>query len=41
MDRSPQGGADAAADPLPYVRGLFQLIPEGRWPAPRRLVHLL
>src|SRR3954453_5572227 len=30
MDRTPQGCGDPTADPLPYVRGLFQLIPESR-----------
>ena len=30
MDRTPQGCDDSAFDPLPYVRGLYQLIPEGR-----------
>src|SRR3954464_7560207 len=30
MDRTPQGCDDLAQDPLPYVRGLYQLIPEGR-----------
>jgi Insertion element 4 transposase N-terminal/Transposase DDE domain len=30
MDRSPQGGDTPPWDPLPYVRGLHQLIPERR-----------
>lgn len=30
MDRTPRGRDDLAEDPLPYVRGLCQLIPEGR-----------
>src|SRR3954464_5376658 len=30
MDRAPQGCDDRDDDPLPYVRGLYQLIPEGR-----------
>lgn len=30
MDRTPQGCDDSAADPLPYVRGLYRLIPEER-----------
>jgi hypothetical protein len=30
MDRTPQGWGDTIADPLPYVRGLFRLIPESR-----------
>jgi hypothetical protein len=30
MDRTPQGGGGRPTDPLPYVRGLFQLIPESR-----------
>jgi hypothetical protein len=30
MDRTPRAGDDLADDPLPYVRGLYQLIPEGR-----------
>jgi hypothetical protein len=30
MDRTPQGCDDRANDPLPYVSGLYQLIPEGR-----------
>jgi hypothetical protein len=30
MDCTPQGGAAAAFDPLPFIRGLYQLIPEGR-----------
>src|SRR3954452_2561974 len=30
MDRSPQRWDDLARDPLPFVRGLYQLIPEGR-----------
>ena len=30
MDRMPQGCDELTQDPLPYVRGLFQLIPEHR-----------
>src|SRR3954447_23144811 len=30
MDRTSQDCVDPTADPLPYVRGLYQLIPEGR-----------
>ena len=30
MDRPPQGCAPISQDPLPFVRGLFQLIPEQR-----------
>jgi hypothetical protein len=30
MDRRPQGCDDSVANPLPYIRGLYQLIPEGR-----------
>lgn len=30
MDRTPRAGDDLADDPLPYVRGLYQLIPERR-----------
>src|SRR4051812_9234754 len=30
MDRTPRGCDDRADDPLPYVRGLYRLIPEGR-----------
>lgn len=30
MDRPPPGRGDPTADPLPYVRGLFRLIPESR-----------
>ena len=30
MDHIPQGRDDSAADPLPYLRGLYRLIPEGR-----------
>ena len=30
MDRTPQGCDDLATDPLPFVRGLYQLIPEHR-----------
>jgi len=30
MDRAPQGGVPVSQDPLPFVRGLFQLIPEQR-----------
>jgi hypothetical protein len=30
MDRSPQGWDNVSQDPLPFVRGLYQLIPERR-----------
>lgn len=30
MDRTPQGGGGLADDPIPYLRGLYRLIPEGR-----------
>ena len=30
MDHPSQGLGDLLADPIPYVRGLYQLIPEGR-----------
>jgi hypothetical protein len=30
MDHAPQGGDDPVKDPLPYVRGVYQLIPEQR-----------
>ena len=30
MDRTPQGCDDVAQDPLPFVRGLYRLIPEHR-----------